>query len=136
VKTLAIALIATVALLSAATAVRAESPTDCTPTVEATDAGEVACASGEPEELEEAEEQQYEEAVLEEVALEEVRSVLAPSATPSEPAPTGESAPPPKLIACRRAPAAAIRAEAKRIRKLKGKRRRNAERRLDHARCR
>jgi hypothetical protein len=132
VKTLAIAIITTVALLFAATAVQAEPVAGCTPTLEATDATASACAPGEPEEAEEAEEAEYEEE-----GPEEVPSDLAPPAITSEPASSSVSAPTPaKPALCRRAPAETLRAEEKRLRKLKGKRRRSAERRLDRALCR
>lgn len=138
-RTLATAIIATVALLFATTVVHADS-TGCAPTVEATDTTGAACAPGEAEETEE------EGAEYEEVTFEEVRSLLGASSIPGEPAPTSAttpSAPTPaapttttKPINCRRAADATIRAEVKHIRKLKGRRRRSAERRLDRALCR
>jgi hypothetical protein len=140
-KTLAIMIIATVALFSATTVVHAEPSTACLPADEATEASEVACVAAEQEEAEEAEELEYEELAREEAAREELRSPAA-SSIRSEPAPTSASTPSPsptttpKLTACRRASEATIRAEARHIRKLRGKRRRSAERRLDRALCR
>jgi hypothetical protein len=137
VKTLAIVLIITVAPLFAAAAVQAEPVAACTPTVVAADITEPACAPSEPEEPEEAEEPEDEEAGPEEARSEEVRSDLAPPATTGERVSSSVSAPAPsKPTLCRRAPVATLRADAKRLRRLKGKRRRNAERRLDRALCR
>jgi hypothetical protein len=137
VKTLAVAILATVALLSATTVVHADS-TQCAPNVEATDASEAACSPGESEESEE------EELEYEEVTSEEVLAALTASSISSEPPSTsaGTPSPPPptpkttKLSTCRRASEATIRAEAKHIRKLRGRRRRIEERRLDRALCR
>jgi hypothetical protein len=142
VKTLAIAIIATVALLSATTVVQADS-SGCAPTLEAAHTSEVVCVQGESEETEE-EELEYEEVTSEEVTSEEVLAALTASSISSEPASTNagtrSSSPPTptttKLTTCRRASEATIRAEAKHIRKLRGRRRRIAERRLDRALCR
>lgn len=134
-RTLAIAIIATVALLLATTVVHAAS-TGCAPTVEATDSTGVACAPSEPEEAEE-EGPEYEE-----VTFEEVRALLGASSIAGEPASTSTSAPSAPAPAptttkptCRRAAEATIRAEVKHIRKLKGRRRRSAERRLGRELC-
>jgi hypothetical protein len=137
VKTLALAIIATVALLSATTVVHADS-SGCVPTVEAANATETACSPSEAEEAEE-EEPEYEE-----VTSEEVRSALSAASITGEPTSTSASAPSPpkpaptttKLATCRRASEATIRAEAKRIRRLKGRRRRSAERQLERELCR
>jgi hypothetical protein len=143
VKMLAIAILATVALVSATTVAPADPPIGCAPTVEAANGTEVACAQGEPEETEEAEEaEEAEEQEYEEAAAAAERSNLTASSAAGEPASTSARTlppprpPTPKLTSCRRASETTIRAEAKHMRKLRGKRRRRAERRLDRALCR
>jgi hypothetical protein len=146
VKTLAIAIITTVALLLATATVQAEPVAGCTPTGEATGANQPGCTPGEPEEQEEAEESEYEEvgpgeyeevgrAESQEVHLEDAPATGLPHPVRGARAVGGATAPA-KTAVCRRASGATIRADSRRVRRLKGKRRRDAERRLDRALCR
>jgi hypothetical protein len=145
VKTLAIAVLATAALLPAATVVHAEPPAGCDPIVEATTATETGCVPAEQEEAGEstngeAGPWEYEE--MGPAEFEELQRDLeeAPSTGAAQPAQGAQviahTTAPPKTAACRRASDATIRADDRRIRRLRGKRRRSAERRLERALCR
>ena len=144
-KTLAIAVLAAVALLPAATVAHAEPPAGCDPAVEATTATEAGCVQSEQEEAGEpsygeagsGESEEMGPAESQEVQIDLGEAPAAAVALPAQaPEAIAHTTAPPKTAACRRASDVTIRADDRRVRRLKGKRRRGAERRLERALCR